>query len=587
MKKKLLAALLAGTMVLSMAACGNNDSGSSAPAGGSGSAESSSGSSESSIAENSTEAGDTASDDVIEVTMMVATKSGQGDWNDYWLMDKIEETCGIRFQVDQIIKDAWAEKESLAFATGDLPMVFLNDLTDTELATYGSQGLLLPLEDYISKETMPNMFAVMESENVDLLAGMTFPDGHIYSLRGFTANPRELAKNRFFVNKTWMDRLGIEKMPETLDEFYDYLVAVRDGDPNQNGDTTDEIPLGGSYKEEDSFYYNAFIPILAGFGFLGDTKGADYQVDSNGKVIYIPAEANYKEFLKYMHKLFSEKLLDQEYFTQTADQRKAKQAEDKYGAFTDYASWMNIPDINISIQFRGIEPFTSEYNSEKMWPSKDMQFNGGLVITNKVTDEAVIKKLISMADWFYSEEGTYTIIRGVPRGEWVPNPDYGWWLGETDRFGVVKVENEWDKEKYEKVGQWRDAEVTPGNNYFPMGQTLALTSTTIYKEEDYVLTEDTAVTNNNRLTTDIMTNLYDYLKVGWPGTVKFTQEENDEISLIETDLRNYKETMESKMINGDLDIDATWDEYIKGLNDRKLDRYLELLQTAYDRWAGK
>ena len=119
-----------------------------------------------------------------------------------------------------------------------------------------------------------------------------------------------------------------------------------------------------------------------------------------------------------------------------------------------------------------------------------------------------------------------------------------------------------------------------------MGQTLALTSTTIYKEEDYVLTEDEAVTNNSRLTTDIMTNLYDYLKVGWPGTVKFTQEENDEISLLETDLRNYKETMESKMINGDLDIDATWDEYIKGLNDRKLDRYVELLQTAYDRWAA-
>lgn len=580
MKRKLLAALLAGTMILSMAACGNKDSGASSSAGGSG-AESS--------GNNSTaggESGGAESDEVINVTMMVATKAGQGDWNDYWLMDKIEETCGIRFQVDQIVKDAWDEQVSLVFTSQKLPMVFLNDLSDTELATYGSQGLLLPLEDYISEETMPNLYRVMEEENVNLLAGMTFPDGHIYSLRGFTANPRELAKNRWFINKTWMERLGIEKMPETLDEFYDYLVAVRDGDPNQNGDTTDEIPLGGSYEEDGSYYYNAFIPILAAFGYLGDTKGADYQVGDDGKVFYIPAQDNYKEFLKYMHKLYEEKLLDQEYFTQNADQRKAKQADDKYGAFTDYASWMNIPDINVSIQFRGLEPFTSEYNSEKMWPSKDMQFNGGLVITKEVTDEAVIKRLISMADWFYSEEGTYTIIRGVPKGEWAEYPDYGWYLGETDRFGVVKVENDWDSEKYEKVGTWRDAEVTPGNNYFPMGQTLALTSTTIYTEEDYVMIEDTAVTNNNRLTTDIMTNLYDYLKVGWPGSVKFTQEENDEISLIETDLLAYKKTMESQMINGKVDIDAVWDEYIKGLNDRKLDRYLELLQGAYDRWAS-
>ena len=45
MKRKLLAALLAGTMVLSMAACGNNDSGTSSPANESSSAEGSSGSS--------------------------------------------------------------------------------------------------------------------------------------------------------------------------------------------------------------------------------------------------------------------------------------------------------------------------------------------------------------------------------------------------------------------------------------------------------------------------------------------------------------------------------------------------------------
>ena len=312
------------------------------------------------------EAGGAESDEVIEITVAAVTKAGQGDWNDYWLMDKIEEVCGIRFKVDQYTADQWKEAGILSLSNNP-DMVYLNTLSDTELATYGSMGVVLPLEDYISKETMPNLYKIMEEDNVDLLAGMTFPDGHIYCLKGYTANPRELAKNRWFINKTWMDRLEIEKMPETLDEFYDYLVAVRDGDPNQNGDTTDEIPLGGSYKEDDSYYYNAFVPILAAFGFLGDTKGADYQVGDDGKVFYIPAHDNYKEFLKYMNKLHTEKLLDPEYFTQSADDRKAKQASDRYGAFTDYASWMNIPDINVSIQFRGLEPFTSEFNSEKMW----------------------------------------------------------------------------------------------------------------------------------------------------------------------------------------------------------------------------
>ena len=41
------------------------------------------------------------------------------------------------------------------------------------------------------------------------------------------------------------------------------------------------------------------------------------------------------------------------------------------------------------------------------------------------------------------------------------------------------------------------------------------------------------------------------------------------------------------MITGELDIDATWDEFVKGLESRNLARYMELIQGAYDRYAGK
>ena len=39
------------------------------------------------------------------------------------------------------------------------------DLTDYELINYGSYGVLIPLEDYINEETMPNLTAL---ENVEL-----------------------------------------------------------------------------------------------------------------------------------------------------------------------------------------------------------------------------------------------------------------------------------------------------------------------------------------------------------------------------------------------------------------------------------
>ena len=57
---------------------------------------------------------------------------------------------------------------------------------------------------------------------------------------------------------------------------------------------------------------------MFGFGMTERTKEA---VD--GVVQYNPAQPVFKEFLKYMNKLYTEGLLDSAYFTQTDDQYKA------------------------------------------------------------------------------------------------------------------------------------------------------------------------------------------------------------------------------------------------------------------------
>ncbi len=43
-----------------------------------------------------------------------------------------------------------------------------------------------------------------------------------------------------------------------------------------------------------------------------------FNLDDEGKVVYAPATEEYKEFLKYANKLYSEGLLDPEFSTQTA-----------------------------------------------------------------------------------------------------------------------------------------------------------------------------------------------------------------------------------------------------------------------------
>lgn len=510
-----------------------------------------------------------AANDVIEIELALAAKVDHGDWNNFWCLDLIEQECGIRFKVTQYTEDAWAEKKGTMFSLDTYPDVFLNDLNDLDLANYGAQGYLLPLEDYITPENMPNVYAVMEGGYPDLLKGMTFPDGHIYAFRGVNGSVREYALSRYFINVQWAKNLNV-KVPETLDEFYDYLVAVRDGDANLNGDTNDEYPISGIYGK----YTDHFAPILVAFGLLDDRL----QVDDNGDVMYVPVQANYKEFLKFMNKLWSENLIDKTYFTQNGDQYNAKEASGLIASFTNYAQWMNNSDPAFYLQYETVEPYTSEFNSEKIWPAKEAIYYGALVITDRLKDnEEAVARLMKFCDWCYSDYGTEMLWRGPMLGT---NPDYpntGWYFVpySMDNLDYLVRKYLYPTDEFKSNGLFQTTVIKPGNNYWPYA--------TIASRDDNANPTSTSY----NLTQNIVNNLAPYYKVGFPSTLKYTPDEADEITLLEIDLDSYIATMESKMITGELDIDATWDEFVKGLESRNLARYMELIQGAYDRYAGK
>lgn len=548
---KTVSVLLLLTIMLSLAACGKT--GTSTP----------SNSQDTGVQQQQT------ADDGSQVdtfTLMLRTDPTLGDWNKMWCMDIIEEKTKVRFEVTAVSKEGWEEKKNLAFATGNYPDCFLNDLSDIDLATYGGQGIILALEKYITPEIMPNFYEVMNDGYPSLKASMTFPDGHIYSFKGLSGAEREYALNRFWLNKAWAEKLGV-KIPETLDEFYTYLKAVKDGDPNENGDPTDEIPLGGKYDPQGDPYYDAFIPILTAFGF---TERRYEAVD--GVVQYNPVQPVYKEFLKYMHKLYSEGLIDPEYFSQTDDLRKSKEAQGLVASFTDHAAWLNIPDENIWRQYGSIEPMTSAYNDKKLWPAKDAILYGALAITNKVKDEAKIIKLMKFCDWCYSEEGTTALWRGPEKGTIPGQPDYGWYWEEVD--GVKLRKYAYPQDKYKSYSEWIAAEIKPGNNYWPYAGTAKRSDPVDKKSSSWHLTEN------------IVTYNLPYYHVGWPVTIRFTPEESDELSLIRTDLESFVEQMEAQMIIGEIDIDTGFDTLVKGCEARNLSRYLQVLQKAYDRYVA-
>ena len=94
--------------------------------------------------------------------------------------------------------------------------------------------------------------------------------------------------------------------------MYDLLTRFKNEDPNGNG-KADEIPL------TDVDMNSTRVWLMAAFGLR--TRGV--QVDDD-VVSYTPISENYKAFLEYMNKLYSEGLLDAEVYGQSDEQKKQK-----------------------------------------------------------------------------------------------------------------------------------------------------------------------------------------------------------------------------------------------------------------------
>lgn len=229
----------------------------------------------------------------------------------------LQEVTNVTVNWETVTGPDFVEKKNLIFASGELPDAFYGSavLSNNEVVEYGSQGLLIPLEDMIA-EYAPNLNAFLE-ERPDIRALITAPDGHIYSLPQINEfDPAAEPLAAMFINQEWLDQVGME-VPETTDELYEVLKAFKGQDLNGNGQD-DEIPM--SFRINDMI---GGIEALSGAFGKNLTQQTRFHVEA-GQVYFTPMEPEYKEYVSYLHKLHAEGLLDPEAFSQEGQVYDAK-----------------------------------------------------------------------------------------------------------------------------------------------------------------------------------------------------------------------------------------------------------------------
>ena len=251
MKKKVLSILLAGTMVMSMAACGGEENAQSSAAGASSSAAGSSAAVSSSAgeAEPTGELVDGKFAETRKITVEVYDRGNDGGsdpannmYTEYIKKGMLE---AHNVEVEFVKVPRWTEVEEInnLLAGGTAPDICVTYSYPT-IQTYADMGGVLDLSGYVEqyKDELPNLWNWLGETN--MYWDKDPVDGTLWAIEGKLATSNRI---NTFVRKDWLDKLGI-KEPTTQQQFEDMLIAFRDNADTLLGADADKmIPYSVSY----------------------------------------------------------------------------------------------------------------------------------------------------------------------------------------------------------------------------------------------------------------------------------------------------------------------------------------------------
>lgn len=250
------------------------------------------------------------------------------DYNDNYVVKALEEASGIDLVMETSLSNATDElqKKIMMCASKEAPDAFVTYYNSGEYYELATQGLLRPLDEYLTDEYLANYLKYVDGDFLDKFR----VDGVLYGLPDYVeqaCNPT----SGILVRKDLFDQMGIE-VPVTLDDFYAMLVKAKEMWP-------DKIPFGTTEGN-----YN-FMQIS--FNCHGTTCD-----DGNGGRVYNYTTEGYRDFLTFMNKLYTEGLIETEYATMTSGQKNEKIINDGY--FSQLTWWAG-PCVNYQNVFNTVE----------------------------------------------------------------------------------------------------------------------------------------------------------------------------------------------------------------------------------------
>lgn len=277
--KRWAALPLAAALMFAAAGCGGGNGGSGGP--------------EASPAATSGGGGNASSEGPLKLSIMLPVFKTNYPKDDGPVVEEIEKRTNTQIHFEWVPNASYADKFNITLASGKLPtIIYVGDVKGPSFVGAAKSGGFWELGPYFKD------FKNLSGANPVIMKNSSI-EGKNYGLyRG-----RVLGRNGIAFRKDWLDKVGLQT-PQSIDDFYNMLKAFKEQDPDGNGK---DDTYGMVLVKWTGQWASGFDTIKLWFGAPNKWGVKD------GRLVPEHEYPEYLEALKFMKKLYDEKLINSDF----------------------------------------------------------------------------------------------------------------------------------------------------------------------------------------------------------------------------------------------------------------------------------
>ncbi len=217
----------------------------------------------------------------------------------------LEGKYNVDFNMWYVERSKWNEILNVRIAGGDFPDIVTVE-SPSIMAEYVNQGLITEVPIPVIEEYAPRIYNNIEKIGQDTGISpwvVTKLEGTNYGIPKFNENGKYHMTSVW--RNDWLENVGIEKVPETLQEFEDAFYKFVENDPDQNG-RDDTYGLSCGYRSRGNF-----TAIFGAFGYLPRY----WELTDDDRIVYGAVQPEMKQALGLLAKWYNDGIINPEFIT--------------------------------------------------------------------------------------------------------------------------------------------------------------------------------------------------------------------------------------------------------------------------------